>query len=166
LSSDPEPPPSPTELDELKRTYEALAARITIIESSTSAMERVEPGPGFSDKKLATIAESIYRARRRRLKLFNANLFGEPAWDMLLDMFIKTARGERLSTTSLCIAADVPQATGLRWIAQLEEQGLLSRRQVVDDRRLKIVEITPEGYRLMRQYVTEGIARFDMPIPD
>jgi hypothetical protein len=150
----------------LRETIETLAQRVAELEAR--ALEVGEPprSLGFSDDKLATIAMSIYRSRQRRALYFGAALFGEPAWDMLLDLFIAKVRGARVSTTSLCLSANVPQATGLRWVGMIVKAELARRYRAPDDARLKLVEITPEGFRLMRRCVSENVTRFEMPLPD
>ena len=150
----------------LRETIETLAQRIDELEARTLDSSEAVRSLGFSDEKLATIAASIYRSRQRRGGYFDTALFGEPAWDMLLDLFIAKVRGARVSTTSLCLAASVPQATGLRWVGELVKAGLARRYRAPDDARLKLVEITPQGYRLMRRYLAEGVTVFEMPIPD
>src|SRR6478752_9623819 len=47
-------------------------------------------------------AESEYKSRRQRAKFIDADLLGEPAWDMLLDLFVQNARRQRVSVTSVC----------------------------------------------------------------
>jgi hypothetical protein len=150
--------------DELRQTIGLLARRVAELENRTA-----EPGTralGLSDDKLATVARSIYRTRRRRLHYFDQSLFADPAWDMMLDLFINKVGASRVSTTSLCLAAGVAQATGIRWVQLLEEQGLLRRFKAPDDGRLVLIEITPHGYRLMRQCLTESVTRFEWPMPD
>ncbi|MGM3253246.1 hypothetical protein ACS22W_25800, partial [Escherichia coli] len=39
------------------------------------------------------LARRTYADRRRRDKLFQPGLFGEPAWDILLDLFISAKEG-------------------------------------------------------------------------
>ena len=85
---------------------------------------------------------------------------------MLLDLFANKALGRRVNTISLCIAADVPQTTGLRYVGMLEKKGLLERRPAPEDRRVVLTDLTPMGYKQMRRYVVDGIGRFKMPIPD
>jgi len=150
----------------LLETIETLAQRVAELEAR--ALEAGEPSRplGCSDDKLATSATSIYRTRQQRARYFDPALFGEPAWDMLLDLFIARVRGARVSTTSLCLAAKVPQATGLRWVGELVKAGYARRYRAPDDARLKLVEITPEGFRLMRRCVGDGVTRFEWPVPD
>lgn len=151
---------------ELRNAVRELARRVAELEGRSGDAVGALPAHGLSDDKLARVAASLYRARRLRAKYFDASLIEEPAWDMLLDLFVSAVRGVRVATTSLCLAARVPQATGLRWIAVLLEQGLVRRYQAEDDHRVRPVEITPKGFRLMRQYLSDSVTRFDRPLAD
>ena len=143
--------------------WQLLLAKRPESEARLDTMPQLPPSEGLSDEKLAILATSIYRARRRRLAYFEESLFGEPAWDMLLDLFVNKALGRRINTTSLCLAADVPQATGLRYIGLLESKGLVRRRPAPDDGRLTLVDLTPLGYKQMRRYVVDSVGKFDVP---
>jgi len=121
------------------------------------------PKVACTNAKLAAIAQAIYRARRRRDKFFDRDLFAEPTWDMLLDLFVNQVRGVRVSVTSLTLAACVPSTTGLRCIRILVERELVRRIRAPDDARLVLLELTPKGFQLMRQYVSDGILRQDVP---
>lgn len=137
---------------------EHLRQLVRELETRSSAPERCP-----SDPKLAAAADSMYRSRRFRSHYFDPVLFGEPAWDMLLDLFIGAIRGAQVATTSLCIASGVPQATALRCIALLNRHGLIRRYRAPGDSRLKLVALTPRGLRLMRGYLSEAIIRFRIP---
>ncbi len=76
-------------------------------------------------------------------------LFADPAWDMLLDLFV--ARGERrsISVSSLCIAAGVPASTAHRWIQVLARAGAVRRRADPLDRRRVYIEIAEQAFAAM-----------------
>lgn len=147
--------------EEIREDIRQLTKRLADLEALSSGQSASRRKHGLSDDQLATIATSLYRLRQLRKKYFEASLLADPAWDMLLDLFIAAVRGARVATTSLCLAANVPQATGLRWIASLQQHGLVRRRNAVDDARLKLVELTPTGFRLMRGYLIDGSAALD-----
>jgi hypothetical protein len=140
----------------------SLAERIARIEARLAPVEASDPEQA-SDKALAKVARAVLRARNRRQRYFDAEMFADPAWDMLLDLFVSTATGKRVNTTSLCIAGQVPGSTGLRWIAVLEKHELIVRVPAPDDARVKLVELTRKGYRLMRQFLIEGVTKRDLP---
>src|SRR5688500_11784387 len=68
----------PASDDELRAMIEKLTKRIADFEAARG--DGPLPQVKLTDEKLATIAMSIYRARRRRSKSFEASLFSEPAW--------------------------------------------------------------------------------------
>ncbi|MEJ7928110.1 MarR family transcriptional regulator [Sphingobium sp. AN641] len=81
----------------------------------------------------------LLRARRMRADFLPGELFADPAWDMLLDLLAARLDGERVSVSSLCIAAAVPPTTALRWIRTLTDQALVVRHaDPLDGRRVFI----------------------------
>ncbi len=144
-------------------SIEQLAQRIAGIEALMAITDDPTSALDYSDEALASVAARLYRARRRRSRHFDPEMFAEPAWDMLLDLFIAKIRGKQMRTLSLCIASEVPATTALRWITVLEEHGLAERRRAPDDRRLRLIALTEQGYRVMRQYLIEGIEASDLP---
>ena len=66
---------------------------------------------------------------------------------MLLELFAKAVEGRQVSTTSLCLAAEAPVTTGLRWITMLEEEGLVCRESAITDARLTNV-VVDRGVRI------------------
>jgi DNA-binding MarR family transcriptional regulator len=98
------------------------------------------------------VAEDIYRERQRRRDFFSDDLFGEPAWDMLLDLYIAEKRNRRVSVTAACLGANAPGTTALRWLQQLEERGLAVRDADPKDARRSFVRLSEEGYARMTDY--------------
>lgn len=107
---------------------------------------------------LVHLAQQEYASRRSREHCFAANIFAEPAWDMLLDLFIQHHRGRAVSIHSLCIAAAVPATTALRWIGKLDDCGLVARERSARDNRVIHVALTAHGLAAMERYLS-GRAR-------
>lgn len=116
------------------------------------------------------LARQTYEDRRRRTKIFRSEeLFGEPAWDILLDLFIAAKERRRVSVTSACIGSAVPSTTALRWIAILEKQGLLVREADPGDARRVYVKLSARGYAAMLEYfasASRSIVRLDETAKD
>ena len=159
-----EPVSAVPQKDEVAATIAALAERVAELEAKVA--EQGVASLTFSDDKLATIASSIHGSRRMRADYFNGSLLTDPAWDMLLHLFIQTMRGRRVSVSSLCVAASVPHTTALRWLEALREERLLQRSKEDQDRDLECVEITPKAVQQMRRFIEDSVTHFDMPIPD
>jgi hypothetical protein len=101
----------------------------------------------------AELAREMYRNRRLRAKIFGSEaLFGEPAWDILLDLFVAAKDGRRVSVMSACIGSAVPSTTALRWIAALEREELIIREDDPEDARRTYVMLTERGYAAMVEY--------------
>ncbi|WP_337661393.1 winged helix DNA-binding protein [Erythrobacter sp. Alg231-14] len=101
----------------------------------------------------AAAARQVYDKRRRRTALFgNAELFGEPAWDILLDLYIAHAEKKPVSVSSACIGSAAPPTTGLRWLGVLAENDLILREHDPEDQRRVLVRLTDRGIASMDQY--------------
>jgi DNA-binding MarR family transcriptional regulator len=103
---------------------------------------------GVEASREASLAVVVLAARRRRDALFGASLFADPAWDMLLELFVRDARGSPVHISNLCATASVPMTTALRWITTLSESGLIERRPTGSQRRVEIY-LTSRGRALM-----------------
>ncbi|MDQ1158896.1 hypothetical protein QE385_003223 [Sphingomonas sp. SORGH_AS 950] len=141
--------PLATQVAELHKAVTAL-----LLQLATARVENrlVEYGEHESVK-----ARRLYAERRRREKHF-ANggvLFGEPGWDILLDLFIAYEKGKPQSVSTTCIGACVPQTTGLRWIAVLEREGLVHSWPGKRDGRYRMLGLTPAGVEKMIRYLQD-----------
>lgn len=98
----------------------------------------------------------LIRTRRLRTHYFRADLFADPAWDMLLDLLAAQLEGKKVAVSSLCIAAAVPPTTALRWIGVLAENELIVRVADPDDGRRVHVELAPVTARALRAWLQEA----------
>ena len=108
--------------------------------------------PALPDPRLV---RRIIRQRQARARFFDAELFADPAWDILLDLAAARAERKRVSVTSVCIASGVPPTTALRWIGQMTEAGLLERVEDEADRRRAFVALTDRATDAMARYFAE-----------
>jgi DNA-binding MarR family transcriptional regulator len=86
----------------------------------------------------------------KRRQLLGDRLFFDPAWNMLLDLFISESTGRRLSVTALCIGSHSSAATALRYATLLMDAGLIARVADETDGRRSHVHLTAEGWRVMK----------------
>jgi len=108
--------------------------------------------PALPDPRLV---RRIIRQRQLRGRFFDADLFSDPAWDMLLDLTAARAEHNRVSVTSLCIASGVPPTTALRWIGQMTEAGLFERVEDDTDKRRAFIALTDKAADAMARYFAE-----------
>lgn len=118
-----------------------------------------DPSPGFRSERFAAgsavdagLVRDTIRGRRMRAAHFAAELFADPAWDMLLDLFAAELEGRRVSVSSLCIAAAVPGTTALRWIGSMVDAGLFERYADPADRRRAFISLSDTARAGMEAY--------------
>jgi|tagenome__1003787_1003787.scaffolds.fasta_scaffold20965414_2 hypothetical protein len=97
-------------------------------------------------------------ARRKRASYIDPDLFGEPAWDILLDLLRAELSYERSSVASTCSAACVPPSTGLRWLNALEQRGLVLRQGDWRNANSSFLVLSPETSDALRRYFIEVVA--------
>lgn len=95
------------------------------------------------------------RNRRSRARYFSQELFADPAWDILLDLFEAELLSRQISVSSACAAASVPSSTAIRWLSSMVKRGLLVRRADPGDGRRTLVELAPDTSIAMHRYFTD-----------
>ncbi|WP_420382359.1 MarR family transcriptional regulator [Novosphingobium sp.] len=100
-----------------------------------------------------TLAREFYAGRRRRARYLSADLFGEPTWDILLDLYVAARENRRVPTTSACIGAHVPPTTALRWLRILEMRAMVEREEDGRDGRRTFVKLTERGHTVMEAFL-------------
>lgn len=116
---------------------------------SGSSVAHFEP----NDAMIVELARQIYHARRRRSVIESCRgLFGEPAWDILLELFIAARENRDVSVSGACSASGVPTSTALRSIAVLQERGLIMRDHDPQDGRRSFVRISSAGLAELNRY--------------
>jgi hypothetical protein len=116
---------------------------------STGAHTSPLQSPGARMESAVERAVALLDLRKKRDLNLGTDLFGEPAWDIMLDLFIRRAAGRRTNATSAAIASRAPTTTALRYIALLEKRGLLDKNVAEHDLRVQYVELSDEAYEKM-----------------
>lgn len=123
------------EIERLTRIVERARRAGSV--APTSVIPEVSPG------KLADFARFLLAMRRRRAIAFPLVEFGEPSWDMFLDLYVQHVEAKKVSVSSLCAASAVPATTALRWIDALVCRGHFVRRHDPSDGRRVHVDLSP-----------------------
>lgn len=109
----------------------------------------------------AQSVESFIRVRQQRARYLPADLFADPAWDMMLDLLRSEIRGANVTVSDLSLAACVPSSTGLRWIAAMVARGLFVRERDQKDTRRVFIRLSAELSAALRRYFAEVVERPD-----
>jgi PAS domain S-box-containing protein len=111
--------------------------------------------PRVEDQRrlLRVAAERILAKRRLRSHFFQGEMFGEPAFDLMLDLFVQELSNRQTYTTSAAVASGAPLTTALRQITMLVERGLVCREADPVDRRRVLLRLTSDGSKQMWDYL-------------
>ena len=147
--------------EERLRRLTAEVGRIahTLARISGETLESERPRPAQAHEgapaPAAETVRAMVRARRLRAQFFDSELFADPAWDMLLDLYAARLDQHRVAVSSLCIASAVPATTALRWIKTLTDRGLFVRRADPTDGRRVFIELADDAANAMAAYFVE-----------
>jgi DNA-binding MarR family transcriptional regulator len=97
-------------------------------------------------------ARQILDRRRLREREFNRSLFGEPAWDTLLELYVRENSGMSTLISHLQANSSLPPSTVARWLGQLEANGLLVRQRYPGTSDT-LVELTNEARSALERYL-------------
>ena len=123
--------------DDQERVGIQLELPRSVVESVILAARRRDHDQQEERERLARI---IVRSRQQRAASFPAIVFGEPGWDMILQLYIADCAGRPVDVSSLCAATGVAKTTALRHLDRLEQLDILERRaDRVDGRRIFVL---------------------------
>ena len=142
-----EPEPAAAGVCEFQSTLRRLEAGVERLRQMMPP-----PPPAIAPQVTPARLGVMIKARRARESVLGADLFADPAWDMLLEAYRAHLLQARLSVTSLCHGAAVPATTALRWLQKLEQDGWLTRTADPLDARRVWVQLSAEGSARMSQY--------------
>ena len=105
-------------------------------------------------------ARHLYALRRRRDERFGTDLFSEPAWDLLLYLYISGSQNGAICISDACNGAAAPPTTALRWIRQLEDARLVVREGDPTDARRAYIRLSSRALRKMRSLLKGACSSF------
>jgi DNA-binding MarR family transcriptional regulator len=120
--------------------------------------DRSAEGP-ISPEELTSRARIILHSRQVRERYFSRAMFGEPAWDMLLVLYITDMSEGRQTITNLAKRTEMPLSTVVRWLDYLEKEKLIERQPHPTNRRSFFIRLLPKARKAMGEYLTEMVWR-------
>lgn len=108
-----------------------------------------------SRESLVSRARIVLHSRRARYRHFKRNMFGEPAWDILLVLYITETSRERQTIGRLADWIDTPLSTVVRWVGYLENDGFVARKSHPTDKRTMFIQLLDKGRQAMDNYLCE-----------
>lgn len=84
----------------------------------------------------------------------------DPAWDMLLQVYIRDTSGASTTASQLKQASLVPPSTAERWLEYLEKEGLVRGKPHPTDEATEFVELTDNTREALERYLAVVRQRF------
>ena len=97
----------------------------------------------------AALVTYVREARSLRNEFFDAEMFGEPAWDILLDLYDAELSQQRLPISSIGLSSGLAPTTTIRWLSTLEGKGLVRREPDPLHGRRVFASLSPEAVRAL-----------------
>jgi PAS domain S-box-containing protein len=128
-----------------------------------ATITQIEPPHTPSD--LLHAAKLLLEGRRRRDRAFDAELFSDPAWDLLLGVYVCEAEGRILTAKALREASGVAASVAERWIQLLLASGLIEAESAARADLMSMpLRLSGEGHRRFEQYLGELVHWHDMTL--
>jgi DNA-binding MarR family transcriptional regulator len=145
----------------IARAVTRLGQRLNSINHSASTLPILseldypvlDQEPSLDVANTVSVLRRIIRERRVRERFFKEARFGEPAWDIILDLTLAWFEGKTVAVSSLCIASGVPMSTAMRWINEMIEAGLIDRWIDPTDGRRNLMQVSPTTRDAMLRYL-------------
>ena len=137
-----------------------LIADLKSIAPMLSAADAMHLRHHFLRDVLVAMAVKMLKCRPALARHLGNDLFADPVRDMLLDLYVADAHGQRVGVSSLSMASHVPATTALRWINTLEARGLLIRHPDETDGRRAFLAISDKARNGLDAYLSECVAAF------
>ena len=153
-------PVDPTKL--VQSVKAAQIARQMRLRSSEAAPPPAAPPPKGAQPVMSRKRQALNdmrSLRRLRGELFPSDLFSDPCWEMLLDLYDGHLAGAEVTVTSLGAASGVPQTTALRRMETLQAHGLITRVEDREDKRRTLIKLTEQGLAAVEKFFESYLAR-------
>jgi hypothetical protein len=144
-----------------RNNMEDIVRRLDQLLRTMSELPDPPAGASVVQDGMADAARREYRDRRERERVFGPGIAADPAWDILLDLFIARDEGRDVTVFSVSAATAVAEGTILRCIAQLVEAKLIGRGPQSADPPSITLTLTDPAAAMMSDYFSRTAAAAD-----
>jgi DNA-binding MarR family transcriptional regulator len=138
----------------------ALVTRAGERHGIMNGARKIDAGPSDSsdDDSHEKLARRMFAARKARDELLPDYLSAQPAWDILLALYLADRAGARHSIGRMIELSRSSVTTGLRHIDILEAQGLVKREQDKRDGRIFYLLLCARGREAVDKILAAALA--------
>lgn len=103
------------------------------------------------------VASRLMAERRSRGQWLNGALFSDPAWDIMINLYVAQVRHGGCTLRRLLVGSSIPPETATRWVAILESEGLVTSAPSTDGFGPKL-RLTDQGYGSLNCHLAQVAA--------
>lgn len=96
-----------------------------IARQTRQLIEDAERAAAMQDADLTEFARQLLAGRKQRDHYFDPVLFSNPAWDILLNLYVADAESRPVNVLESYPASTVPQGVALRWLGYLKQEEMV-----------------------------------------
>jgi DNA-binding MarR family transcriptional regulator len=115
-------------------------------------LEKLRTDGKVETSDLPDLARKLFHERKVRQRFFSKAMFSEPAWDMLLALYIADAVGTKQTVSRLASLIYTPMTTTMRWLNYLEKERFVLRSEHPSDNRQMLITLTDAGRSAIEDY--------------
>jgi DNA-binding MarR family transcriptional regulator len=104
------------------------------------------------DNYLVEMLGKYFENKRLRYIIVSQDLFSDPYWDILIELFHARLRGKNITVSAAATAGNMPQTTGLRYLDSLLSMEYVYRERDDWDGRKVFIRISDKAFLLMKEY--------------
>ena len=134
------------------RNMDDIVHRLDDLLRTVAAVPSAAPAAGPNERNKLSAARAEWKARRERERLFGSKLFGDTAWDILLDLFMAREEGRDVTLSSIGETVSLAEPAMLRCLAMLIEEGLILREARSPHPRGNYLRLSAQALELMCEY--------------
>jgi hypothetical protein len=131
-----------------------IPARAERFERQTRKLiEDAERAAAMHNGDLTDYARLTLLGRKQRDHYFDPMLFSNPAWDILLNLYVADAEGTPVSVIDSCVASPVPQGVALRWLGYLKQEEMVIEAPNSAQPRQTVIRLTDQARLAVSAYL-------------
>lgn len=131
-----------------------MPIRANPIERRTRQLiEDAERGAAAHHAELGDFARQIVAGRKQRELYFDPMLFSNPAWDILLNLFVADADARPVTVLDACRGSTVPQGVALRWLCYLKQEEMVLETSDLSCDRQTLIQLSDHARLAIGAYL-------------
>ena len=127
-----------------------------LVVNDLGCLQPVNGSPSELQKMRLVRVQTAIHERHRRAEHFRSEMFADPSWDVLLELYAAELSQEQRTVSQLGLRSNTPASTAVRWLKILECDGLVTRTIDPVDACNVVVCLTRKGASAMSAYFRGG----------